>query len=136
MHQGITSIEQRPIDVNDLVNRLIGEEGNNNNHHRFPEKDVDYSSSDQNLISKANQTSGQDHIATTRPKRIKRPNQKIIDNMINSDILLPDKMLPDIIIIDTLQYLPNIFYLNTIDSSISEPPNTHKETIQRTDIHK
>jgi hypothetical protein len=56
--QGIPSIEQRPINVNDLVDRLIGEEGSDNNHHRFPEKDVDYSPSDQNLISKANQTNG------------------------------------------------------------------------------
>jgi hypothetical protein len=39
---------------------------------------------------------------TTRPKKFKRPNQKIINNMIDSDILFPDKILPDIIIIDTL----------------------------------
>jgi hypothetical protein len=56
--------------------------------------------------------------------------------MIDSDILLPDEMLPDIIIIDALQYLLNIFYLNVIDSSISEFPNTHEEAIQRTDVHK
>jgi hypothetical protein len=49
--------------------------------------------------------------------------------MIDSDILSPDEMLPDIIIIDTLQYLSNIFYLNIINSSIPEPPNTYEEAI-------
>jgi hypothetical protein len=68
-------------------------------------------------------------MATTRPKRVKRSSQKIIDNMIDSDILSPDEMLPDIAIIDVLQYLPNIFHLNVIDPSISEPPNTHEEAI-------
>jgi hypothetical protein len=56
--------------------------------------------------------------------------------MIDSDILPSDKILPDIVIIDALKYLPNIFYLNIIDPSIPEPPNTHKEAIQRTDAHK
>jgi hypothetical protein len=54
-------------------------------------------------------------MATTRPKRIKRPSQKVINNIINSDILTSNKMLPDIVIIDTFQYLPNIFYLNIIN---------------------
>jgi hypothetical protein len=41
-------------------------------------------------------------MVTTRPKKVKRLSQKIIDNMIDSDILPSDEMLPDIIIIDTL----------------------------------
>jgi hypothetical protein len=56
--------------------------------------------------------------------------------MIDSDILSPNKMLPDIIIIDTFQYLPNIFHLNAINSSIPESPNTYEEAIQRTDTYK
>jgi hypothetical protein len=75
-------------------------------------------------------------MATTRPKRIKRPNQKIIDNMIDSDILLFDEMFPNIVIIDALQYFFNIFHLSAIDSFIPEPPNTYEEAIQRTDAYK
>jgi hypothetical protein len=88
------------------------------------------------LISKANQTSSQDHMTTIRPKRVKRPNQKIMDNIIDSDILSPDEILPNIAIIDAFQYLSNIFHLNVIDSSIPEPPNTYEEAIQRTNIYK
>jgi hypothetical protein len=68
-------------------------------------------------------------MATTRSKRVKRPSQKIIDNMIDFDILLSDEMLPNIVIIDILQYLPNIFYLNAINFSISESPNTYEGAI-------
>jgi hypothetical protein len=41
-------------------------------------------------------------MATIRPKRVKRPSQKIIDNIIDSDILFLNEMLPNIIIIDAL----------------------------------
>jgi hypothetical protein len=49
--------------------------------------------------------------------------------MIDSDILPSDEMLPDITIIDTLQYFHNILYLNAINLSIPEPPNTYEEVI-------
>jgi hypothetical protein len=55
--------------------------------------------------------------------------------MINSDILSPDEILPNIIIIDAFQYLSNIFYLNIINSFISEFLNFWiSEYVWRSDI--